>query len=231
MRSADPWYNRLVKNAHDPNWDADIAAAQAIVQGWRHSSSKLSRVLWLLSEGVETGLGLDADILDGLKRFDDLEAAFAAAASKLGQLDAMAATLARIEAILNGDTPAGPPIATSGIISINGTASTIVGDNRQMDTILDSDPPATLAVEWDDSKGAITTAPTDAWSGDNDAAGTVGPHPSDPTKGVFTPNTPGTVNVKVVGTNADGTTVELIDSVTVSPGDAVTGKISLTPGV
>ncbi len=124
-------------------------------------------------------------------------------------------------------TPTASGPATTGIIAIDGIASASTGVNQMADTIKDNAAPAKLSVAWADAKGAPADGVTDKWSGDNDAVGTVVDN-GDGTA-TFTPVSVGTVNISVVGANADGTTATATDSVTVTASDAVGGTITLTP--
>lgn len=231
---------------HDDAYNADISAAETTAQGMRHAHTGLGRVLWLLTEGIATALGIMADVKAKVTtlhdagpvdlgpvmlRLDAIEQNAGARAMSLGRsIDAAlivahenSIDLKRIVAFINGLEDAGP--ATHGRIALNGVFGRETGENTMASEILDSAPPAKLTVEWTDAKGAPADGVTDAWSDD---AGMVADN-GDGT-GTFTPGMPGVSNVKVIGTNADGTTVELTDVIVVKSGDAVAGTITLTPG-
>ena len=135
--------------------------------------------------------------------------------------------LVRILAFTQISEPLGPVL--TGSIFLNGKASTLTGENTMADIIKDNEAPATLSVVWSDAKGAPADGVTDAWSGDNDAAGVVADN-GDGTA-TFSPGLPGVVNVTVIGTNADGTTVTLTDAILVTSSDATAGSITLTHAV
>ena len=231
---------------HDAQYDADVAQAEREAQRMRRGNA-LGRVLWGLVEGVTTGLGMLDETLTKVRALHDSPAIdLSPLAQQLTQfqletaareralsdqlhdlvavLSQQAATLRLILAFTQVGE-AGP--ATQGFISLDGLASRQTGVNEMADSVKDNAGPKSLSVVWNDEKGSVTTNVTDAWAGDNDAVGTVTADSADPTKAVFTPVAVGTVNVTVTGTNPDGTTAAATDAIAVTPGDAVSGTISL----
>lgn len=95
-------------------------------------------------------------------------------------------------------------------------------------TVKDSDPAFTCLVEWDDSAGFAVPENT-VYA--EDSGGTIVALTADGEAASFAPVAPGIVNITCTGTLANGNVIAtLTGTAEVTPGDAVTGKLTFTAG-
>lgn len=105
-------------------------------------------------------------------------------------------------------------------------------EHGAMTTVKDSDPPFTATLVLDDAKGVVTTADSPpVWVADDAGAVLTLAVAADGMSAVGTPVAPGTSNITITITDADGTVVPpVLGQVVVVGGEAASGVLTITPG-